>query len=50
MARGARQAGARGERQAGTRGSLHGRCACGHARPGRAVGPAGCALDALSLF
>ena len=28
----------------------HGRCASGHARPGRAAGPAGCALGALSLF
>ena len=37
-------------RQAGERGALHGRCARGHARPGRAAKPTGCALDALSLF
>ena len=41
---------ARGARQAGVQGTWHGRCARGHAWPGRAAGPAGCALGALSLF
>ena len=35
----------RGARQVRDKGAQHGRCARGHARPGRASGPEGCALD-----
>ena len=47
------QAGGKGPRQAGTQGAASARGTAGWAawaRPGRAVGPMGCALGALSLF
>ena len=46
----ARHRGAAGARGRGAWGERYRRCARGHALPGRAGGPAGCALGVLSLF